>query len=149
MRERINAALREAKDSDDEVRVAMLRLILAAIRDRESHTGGAEGGELSDQDIRALLGTMVRQREKSVRDYEERGQLELAESERDEIAILREFLPKPLSPKEVESAIAAAIRQTGASSIRDMGKVMSTLKASHPGQIDLNTVGREVKAALG
>ena len=149
MRERINAALQEAIESRDELRVAMLRLILTAIRDRENQTGGAEGGELTDQEIGTLLGTMVRQRQKSVRDYEERGQLELAESEQDEIAILREFLPRPLSQTEVQKAIAAAIRQTGASSIRDMGKVMSTLKASHPGQIDLNSVGREVKAALG
>lgn len=149
MRDRINAALQAAISAEDEPRICMLRLILTAIRDREDQAPNVEQGELPPEDIRALLVTMVRQREEAVRDYEESGRLEMAESEQEEIAILKEFLPKPLNQKELQTAIAHAIRETGASSIRDMGKVMSALKAHHSGQIDFSAVGRDVKAALG
>ncbi len=150
MRNRINAALKEAMLAKDQVRIATLRLILAAIKDKEIDARGPEGeGELSDQDVLALLSTMVKQRKESARTYEEAGRLELAQRENDEIAIIKEFLPKPLSKAEVQKAIDAAIRDTGASSIRDMGKVMAALKASHAGRMDFGAVGPEVKAALG
>lgn len=149
MRDRINAALQAAIEAEDDHRACMLRLILTAIRDREDQAAGPEGRELEPTEIQALLQTMVRQREEAVRGYEESGRLELAEGENAEIAVLREFLPKPLSPKEVHAAIARAIHDTGASSIRDMGKVMAALKAHHAGRIDFSRVGNDVKAALG
>ena len=91
---------------------------------------------------------MVKQRQESVRAYEEGGRLELAEKERAEIVIVEEFLPRQLSEQEVEQAIAAAITASGANSIRDMGKVMGVLKSKYTGQLDFGKVGGMVKAQL-
>ena len=95
-----------------------------------------------------MLSKMVKQRQESVRAYEEGGRLELAEKERAEIVIVEEFLPRQLSEQEVEQAIAAAITASGANSIRDMGKVMGVLKSKYTGQLDFGKVGGMVKAQL-
>lgn len=150
MRDRINAALKEAMKDKDQLRVATLRLILAAMKDREiAERDGERSVELPETEVLALLAKMIRQREESASTYEENGRLELAERERDEIGVIRDFMPKPLSEAEVGQAISAAIQATGASSIRDMGKVMAALKASHAGRIDFGAVGPRVKEALG
>ena len=94
------------------------------------------------------MAKMVKQRQESARAYEEGGRLELAEAELEEIGIIEEFLPKRLSDAEVEAAVAAAISETGATSVRDMGKVMGVLKAKYPGQIDFGAVGPLVKNRL-
>ena len=92
---------------------------------------------------------MVKQRHESARAYEEGGRLELAEKERDEVGVIEEFLPRQLSAEETEAAIKAAIAETDASSIRDMGKVMGVLKARYTGQMDFGTVGPMIKDRLG
>ena len=149
LRGRINANLKEAIKAKDSVRVSTLRLINAAIKDREIAVRGEEGDQgIGDADILAILGKMVKQRQESVRAYEEGGRLELADSERAEIEVLEDFLPKQLDDEEVEAAIGAAIAKTKAETIRDMGKVMGELKAKFTGQIDFGRVGPLVKERL-
>ena len=150
MRDRITAALKEAMLAKDKVRVCTIRLMLAAIKDRDIALRSEDGADgLDEAGIRALLAKMVRQREESAATYESAGRMELAQTERAEIAVIKDFLPKPLSDDEVTAAIEKVMSETGASSIRDMGKVMGALKASYSGRMDFGRVGSRVKAALG
>lgn len=149
MRERIAEALKDAMKAHDQTRVCTLRLILAAMKDREAAERAEEGEPPEDTTLAIeILSKMVRQREDSARGYEEAGRLELAERERAEIDIIREFLPRPMSGEEMRAAVDQAIRETGADSIRDLGDVMKTLKARHAGRMDFGQVGAEVKARL-
>ena len=149
LRGRINTSLKEAIKAKDSTRVSTLRLINAAIKDREIAVRGEDGEPgVSEADILQILGKMVKQRQESVRAYEEGGRLELAASEEAEIAVLEDFLPKQLDEAEVEAAIVAAISSTKAESIRDMGRVMGELKAKYTGQIDFGRVGPIVKDRL-
>ena len=150
LRTRISDALKEAMKQKDAGRLSTLRLINAAIKDRDIALRG-EGRDdgVSGEEILQILGKMVKQRNDSVRAYEEAGRLELAEQERTEIGVIEEFLPKQLDEDETLAAIDAAIKATGASSIRDMGKVMGELKAKFTGQMDFGRVGPLVKDRLG
>jgi uncharacterized protein YqeY len=150
MRERIGTALKDAMKSRDAARLSTLRLINAAIKDRDIALRG-EGGEetVGDAEVLAILGRMVRQRHESARAYEEGGRLELAEKELAEIGVIGDFLPRQLSDEEIAAAIAAAVAGTGAASIRDMGRVMAALKAQYTGQMDFGAVGPKVKDRLG
>ena len=150
MRERINTALKDAMRAREADRLSTLRLINAAIKDREiALRGEGEGAEVGEDAILAILGKMVKQRLESARAYEEGGRIELADKERAEIGVIEEFLPRQLSPAEVEAAISAAIAELGATSVRDMGRVMAVLKARHAGQMDFGRVGGAVKVLLG
>ncbi len=150
MRSRVSTALKDAMKNKESGRLSTLRLINAAIKDREiAARGEGEGSEVGDSDVLAILGKMVKQRQESARAYEEGGRLDLAESERDEITVIEEFLPRQLSDDEVEAAIGAAIGEVGAETIRDMGKVMGVLKGRHQGQMDFGRVGPMVKERLG
>ena len=150
LRTRVNEALKQAMKAKAAARLATLRLINAAIKDREiaARADGDEGKGISDADILAILGKMTKQRNKSARAYEEGGRLDLAEAEREEIGIIEEFLPKQLDEEEVAQAIRDAVAETGAESIRDMGKVMGALKVKYTGQIDFGKVGPMVKDQL-
>lgn len=149
MRERIGAALKDALKSKDAARLSTLRLINAAIKDKDIALRG-EGGDatVGDAEVLAILGRMVKQRQESARAYEEGGRLELAEKELAEIRVIEDFLPRQLTPAEIEAAVRAAIAETGATSIRDMGKVMAALKSKYTGQMDFGAVGPMVKDAL-
>jgi len=150
MRNRINTALKEAMKSKDALRLSTLRLINAAIKDREiALRGQGEEETVTDGDILAILGKMVKQRQESARAYEEGGRLELAEKEREEITMIEVFLPKQLDADEAGAAVDAAIAEVGAESIRDMGKVMAILKGKYTGQMDFGAVGPMVKGKLG
>lgn len=149
LRERLAAALKEAMKAKAAERLSALRLINAAIKDREIAARGDEAASEVDEDaILAILGKMMKQRQESARAYEEGGRLELAEKELAEIAVIAEFLPRQLSGGEVAAAIDAAIAEAGAASIRDMGKVMAVLKAKYTGQMDFGAVGPMVKERL-
>ncbi len=150
LREQLQNGIKEAMKAKLADRLSTLRLINAAIKDREI-AGRSEAGEteVTDADILALLGKMVKQRQESARAYEEGGRLELAEKELAEIKVIEEFLPRQLSPAEVEAAIAAAIAEVGATSIRDMGRVMGELKAKYTGQMDFGAAGAVLKGMLG
>ncbi|MEZ5685925.1 MAG: GatB/YqeY domain-containing protein [Paracoccaceae bacterium] len=150
MKERIGAALKDAMRAKEAERLSTLRLINAAIKDREiALRGEGDGGVLADADVLAIMGKMVKQRQESARAYEEGGRLELAEKELAEIKVIEEFLPRQLTGEEVEAAVKAAIAKVGASSIRDMGRVMGELKAQYTGQMDFGAVGPKVKDLLG
>lgn len=150
LRDRINAALGEAQEADDAVRSCVLRLIKAAIRDRDAALKADDGqGGLDDRAVMDMLERMVVQRKDSIRGYEQAGQMELAEQEQREIDVIREFLPRRLTREETEKAVQGAIAETNATTIRDMGKVMTVLKTRYPGRIDFCDAGACVKAALG
>lgn len=149
MREQITAALKEAMLAKDKLRINTLRLMLAAIRDRDiARRSDESGAEIDQAEIMALLARMVRQREESAAAYETGGRMELAEAERAEIGVIQEFLPRPMSDAEIDAAVNKAIAETGAGSIRDMGKVMGLLKSRHSGQMNFAEAGSRVKARL-
>jgi len=136
--------------SKEAARLSTLRLINAAIKDKDIAARGEGNDEgVGNDEILAILGKMVKQRQESARAYEEGGRLELAEKELSEIGVIEEFLPKQLTEDETDAAIAAAIAEVGAESIRDMGKVMGELKAKYTGQMDFGSVGPKVKSKLG
>lgn len=149
LRNRINAALKEAMKEKDAPRLSTLRLINAAIKDKDidARAEGAEEG-VGDGQVLAILGKMSKQRGESAKAYEEGGRLDLAERERSEILIIEEFLPQQLSADETAKAVDAAIGEVGAESIRDMGAVMGVLKSKYTGQIDFGAVGPMVKDRL-
>jgi len=149
LRERVNTGLKEAMKNKDTARLSTLRLINAAIKDKDiaARGEGAEEG-VSDSEVLAILGKMAKQRQESARDYEEGGRLDLAERELSEISVIEEFLPRQLTETEVAAAIDAAINETGAASIRDMGKVMAQLKGKYTGRMDFGAVGPMVKDRL-
>lgn len=149
LRDRLQTALKDAMRAKEVERLSTLRLINAAIKDREIASRG-EGGEVEvgEADIMAIMGKMVKQRHESARAYEEGGRVELAEKELNEIRVIEEFLPRQLAADEVKAAIAEAIAESGATSIRDMGRVMAVLKGKYTGQMDFGAVGPAVKEML-
>jgi len=150
LRTRVNESLKEAMKAQDVDRRSTLRLINAAIKDRDiSLRGQGDDTGVGDSEVLGILGKMVKQRQESVRAYEEGGRLELAEKERSEIKVIEDFLPRQLSADETEAAIQAAISKAGADSIRDMGKVMGALKSQYTGQIDFGAAGARLKGILG
>jgi len=149
LRERITNGLKEAMREKDAARLSTLRLINAAIKDQDIAARGAGKTEGVDEgEILAILAKMVKQRIDSANVYEEGGRLELAEKELAEIKVIEGFLPRQLSEAEIAAAIDAAIDQTGASSIRDMGRVMGALKAAYAGQMDFGAAGALIKERL-
>jgi len=149
MRNLLNEALKEAMLAKDKLRTSTIRLMLAAIKDRDIALRSEDGATgLDDAGMTAFLAKMVKQREESAATYEAAGRVDLAEREQAEVAVIKGFLPKPLSDAEVDAAIATAMTETGASSIRDMGKVMGALKAKYAGRMDFGAAGSRVKAAL-
>jgi uncharacterized protein YqeY len=147
LRDRINAALKEAMKEQDKRRVSTLRLVNAAIKDRDIELRGAGGGPAQDTDVIALMQKMIRQREEAAALYDKGGRPELAAQEREELAILASWLPKAMSEEEMQDAIATAVRETGAGP-KDIGKVMAALKARHAGRMDFSRASGLVKAAL-
>ena len=149
MRDTINAALKEATKAQDKRRVSTLRMVSAAIKDRDIAGRGSGKGEASDAELLDLLAKMIKQREESQKIYAEAGRQELATQESEEIVIIREFLPRQLSGADVEKAVADAVAEAGATSVKDMGKVMAVLKSRYAGQMDFGNAGALVKAKLG
>lgn len=150
LRAKLQTATKEAMKAKDSTRVSTLRLIGAAVKDREIALRGGDGeaAPLTDDDLIAIMSKMVKQRQESAKAYEEGGRLELAAQEEEEIGIIQEFLPRQLDEVEVKQAVDAAIADLGASSIRDMGRVMGELRARHAGRMDFGAVGPMVKARL-
>jgi uncharacterized protein YqeY len=130
--------------------VSTLRLILAALKDRDiAARGRGVTDGIGEPEIVEMMQKMVRQRHESIELFERGNRPELAQQEAEEIAIIREFLPKQLSEADTQKAIAAAIAEAGASSVKDMGKVMAALKSRYAGQMDFGKVSALVKAKLG
>jgi len=150
LRARINETLKEAMRAKAADRLGVLRLMNSAIKDRDiAARGEGQPSPVPEDGVIAVLARMVKQRQESARAYDEAGRGDLAQKERAEVAVIEEFLPRQLSDQEAEEAIVAAIAETGASSIKDMGKVMAALKARHSGAMDFGKAGPLVKARLG
>ncbi len=149
MRDTVTAALKAATKAQDKRRISTLRLMSAAIKDRDIAARTAGKGEASDAELLELFAKMIKQREESEKIYADAGRAELAKQEAEEIVIIREFLPKQLSAAELDKVIADALTKTGAASVKDMGKVMAELKARYAGQMDFAKASALVKAKLG
>ena len=149
MRNRISDSLKQAMRDKNDRRIATLRLVNAAITDRDIALRGKGKDRADDEEVLDILTKMVKQREESSKIYREGNRPELEQQELEEIEIIREFLPKQLSDEEAEAAVDSAIEETGAESLRDMGKVMGILKERHRGQLDMGKIGPMVKGRLG
>ena len=147
LRDDINSALKEAMKSGQARRVSTLRLINAAILQRE--TSGAERLTLSDPEIRDVMGKMIKQRQESLDIYEKAGRTELAAQEREEIEIISAYLPKQMSDLEAAGAISKMIKELEAETLKDMGRTMAALKQRFAGQMDFGKAGAQVKKLLG
>ena len=147
IRGRISDSLKDALKAKNTLRLGTLRLINAAIKDRDIALR-VESREVVEADILAILSKMVKQRQESIKAYEEGGRLELALKEKDEIAVIEEFLPKKLNEEQTKKAVEEAINTVQAANIRDMGKVMGLLKSKYTGQIDFSFAGQVVKESL-
>jgi len=145
VKDRVLDAVKAAMRAGDKQRLAALRMVSAAIKQQEVDTRR----ELSDEDVLGVLGKMVKQRREALDQYEQAGREDLASRERDEIAVISEFLPQPLSESEIDALVDEAIAETGAASVRDMGKVMATLKPRLQGRADMGSVSARVKNRLG
>ena len=150
LRDTLQTATRDAMRARAADRLSTLRLMSAAIKDREI-AGRSEAGvvEVTEADILAVFGKMVKQRHESAKAYAAGGRPELETRERAEIAVIEEFLPRQLTGADLEAAIAAAIAETAAVSVKDMGRVMAVLKVRYAGQMDFGAVGGLIKARLG
>jgi uncharacterized protein YqeY len=151
LREDITAALKDAMKSGDKKRLGALRLMQAAIKDKDinSRTEGHDSALTSDAGIMELFAKMVKQRQDSIAAYDQGGRPELAQAERDEITVIQSFMPKQMTDDEAKAAVAEVIKAVGATSVKDMGKVMAELKAKFAGQMDMGKAGGIVKALLG
>ncbi len=148
MRTQIAEALKTAIRSQDKKRTSTLRLINAAIQDRDIANRGQGKDQVSDEDILQILTKMVKQREESAKAFEEGNRIELAEQEREEITIIRDFLPKQLGEDQVRHLCQQVISDIGADGLRDMGKCMNALKEKYPGQMDFGKASGIVKTML-
>ncbi|MBN9074854.1 MAG: glutamyl-tRNA amidotransferase [Rhizobiales bacterium 65-79] len=149
VREKIDEALKSAQKAREAERVSTLRLVRAAIQADDIARRGEGRAEASDADILQILARMVKQREESATAFEAGKRPELAAKERAEIAVIREFMPRQMDEAEIRAAAAAAIGETGASGMRDMGKVIGRLKEQYAGQMDFSKASGIVKSLLG
>ncbi len=150
LRTRINSAMKEAMKNKDQVALSTVRLISAALKDRDitAKANGQMDG-INEGDILSMMKTMIKQRQDSAKTYRDADRPELAEREEQEIKVIEQFLPVQLSEKEVSNAIDTAIEETGASDVKDMGKVIGMMKSKYAGQIDMGIVSGMVKQKLG
>ena len=148
LREKINDGMKAAMKAQEKLRLSTLRLVNAAIKnaDIEARTAGKE--PIADDAILGLLQKLIKQRQESVEIYDKGGRKELADQERSEIEIIKGFLPQQMSEAEAKAAIAAIIKDVGAASVKDMGKVMAALKERHAGQMDFGKASGLVKGLL-
>jgi uncharacterized protein len=148
MRERFTEELKTAMKAGEKRRVETIRMITAGLKDRDIEARG-QGKTVSDEDILGLLQKMVKSRQESVEIYDKAGRTDLATQEREEIAIIQSFLPQQMSDADVDAAIAEAIKESGATSIKEMGKVVGLLKSKYAGRMDFGKASAAVKAKLG
>jgi len=149
LRERLNESMKDAMRAKDQRRLGTIRLMLAALKDRDiaNRTEASREG-ISDDEILTLLAKMIKQREESAETYDKGGRPELASAERGEIEIIREFMPQQMGADEAKAAAASVIGELGAASMKDMGRVMAALKERYAGQMDFAKASATVKDLL-
>lgn len=148
LRDEINTALKDAMKARDERRVSTLRLVNAALKNADIEAQGKGKHALSDEELLGLLQKLIKQRQEAIELYDKAGRTELADRERGEIEIITAYLPKQMSEAEARAAVAQAIEASGATSIKDMGKVMAALKQGYAGRLDFGQASGLVKAML-
>jgi len=150
LRDKLNGDVKEAMKAKDAARLSTLRMIQAGIKDRDiaARSKGVQTG-ITDDEILSMFTGMVKQRRDSIALYEQGNRPELAQKEKDEIALIESYMPRQLDEAGVQAAIAKAKAETGASSIKDMGAVMAWLKANYAGQMDFAKAAQQVRASLG
>jgi uncharacterized protein len=148
MREKLTESMKEAMKAKDSRRLSTVRLIQSAIKDRDIANRGTGKDAASDDEILQLLQKMVKQREESAKIYEDAGRAELATQEREEVEILKTFMPEQLSDEKVDEIVAAVVAETGAAGMKDMGKVMAVLRERYAGQMDFAKASGVIKAKL-
>ncbi|MBM6581097.1 GatB/YqeY domain-containing protein [Microvirga sp. BT689] len=148
LRERFTADMKEAMKAGEKGKLGAIRLIQAALKDKDIEARGAGKDPLSDEEILALLQKMVKQRQESITMYEQGGRTELAQAEKDEVAVITSYLPQQMDEAETKAAIEAAIAETGAASMKDMGKVVAALRAKYAGRMDFAKASGLVKDLL-
>ena len=149
LRDQLNNAVKEAMKARNQKRLGCLRLVQSALKDRDIAGRTAESREgISDDEILSLLAKLIKSREDSIELYEKGGRPELAAAEKDEIAVIREFMPKQMDADEAKAAVAAVIAELGAASLKDMGKVMAALKERFAGKMDFAKASAAVKELL-
>ena len=148
LRERFSDEVKAAMRAGDKPRLSTLRLIQAGLKDRDIEARGVGKGPLGDDEILAMLGKMLKQRQESIAIFDANGRPELADAERAEAAVIAGYMPQQLGDQEVAAAIEAAIAETAAASMKDMGKVIAKLRAEHAGRMDFGKVSALVKAKL-
>jgi uncharacterized protein YqeY len=151
LREEISQALKSSMKAKKPKCVSTLRLILAAIKDRDiaARTGGSDSAGISDVEIMKVLQTMVKQRQESIKMYDQGGRPELAQQEADEIVIIQEFLPQQLSEDEIAAIINSTVDDLGGESLKDMGRMMAYLREHHGGSMDFGKASSVLKQRLG
>jgi uncharacterized protein len=148
MRERFTQDMKDAMKAGDKRRLATVRLVQAALKDKDIEARGAGRGQASDEDILGLLQKMIKQRQESAGIYEQAGRAELAAQEREEAAIIAAYLPQQMDEAGMRAAITAAISETGAASVKEMGKVIGALRGKYAGQMDFGKASALVKEML-
>ena len=148
MREKLTEAMKAAMKAGEKRRLSTVRMIQAAVKDKDIEARGAGRGQASEDEILGLLQKMIKQRQESIAIYEGAGRTELAEQEREEAEVIQSFLPTPLDESEVRDAVAAAIAETGAASLKDMGKVVASLRGRYAGRMDFGKASALVKDLL-
>jgi len=150
LREQFTTALKESMKAGDQRRVSTVRMIIAALKERDIDARGkGNPAGIDEGDIQRMLQGLVKQRREAIALYKQGNRPELAQKEEEEIAIIETFLPKQMSDAEAEAAIKQVIAAVGAASVKDMGKVMAALKEKYSGQLDLSKAGGIVKKLLG
>lgn len=149
LREDLQNALKEAMKSHDTTTVSAVRLIIAGQKEKDVTARGAGKECASDADLLSMMQGMIKQRHESIKIYNDGGRPELAAKEQAEISVIERFLPKQMNEEETKAAIAAAIAKTGAAGMKDMGKVMTELKAAYAGQLDMGKASGLIKGMLG
>ena len=148
LRDDINNAVKEAMKTKEERKLSTLRMVNSTIKNADIEARGEGKPPLSDEAQLGVLPKMIKQRQEAAELYDKGGRAELAGQEREEIAIITAYLPKQMSEDDVKKAIAAAIAETNAAGMKDMGKVIAALKAKYTGQMDFAKASGLVKAAL-
>ena len=148
LRERFTADLKEAMKAGEKGKVSTIRLITSALKDKDIEARGLGKPETTPDELLALLQKMIKQRQESIAIYDANGRPELAAIEKAEVEVISGYMPKQMSEDEVKAAIAAAVTESGAESVKDMGKVIATLRANYAGQMDFGKASGLVKAAL-
>ncbi len=149
LRERFTSDLKDAMKAGEKAKVSTIRLITAGLKDKDIEARGLGKGETTPDEILALLQKMIKQRQESIAIYDANARPELAAGERAEVDVINGYLPKQMDDSEIKAAIEAVIAETGAASVKDMGKVIGALRAAYAGQMDFGKVSPLVKGALG